>query len=85
MVIPGAAFLRGSYLRAIHVLCNMVASPRFMVWISMGNECYVSLPNVTKGIILLKKWAMVKDPLASGRRMMRDVLWLYPVKFRSRL
>ena len=40
VVIPGAAFLRGSYLRAIHVLCNMVASPRFMVWISMGNDVY---------------------------------------------
>ena len=40
MVIPGAAFLRGSYLRAIHVLCNIVASPRFMVWISMGNDVY---------------------------------------------
>ena len=40
VVIPGAGFLWGSYLRAIHVLRNIVASPRFMVWISMGNDVY---------------------------------------------
>ena len=51
----------------------------------MGQLSPVCLPVVTKGIILFAEWAMVKDPLDSWRRMMRDVRRSYPVKLRSRL
>ena len=43
MVIPGAAFLWVSYLRVMEALFNIVASPRFLVWISMGNDVYAAL------------------------------------------
>ena len=169
-----------SYLRAMQFLCNIVASHRFIIWISIGNDVYpllsarsnvygivfemskvmrvalrycsqvrfvyagssstlqyeqrysqhschmydnavteiidrvhdagdvrgitganlfqglqlidrighvspVGAPVVRKGIILFAQWAMVKDPFDGWRRMMGDVLRLYPVKFRSRL
>ena len=43
VVIPGAAFLWVSYLRVMEALFNIVASPRFLVWISMGNDVYAAL------------------------------------------
>ena len=44
----------------------------------IGHISPMSLPIVTLGIIVVAKWAMVKDPLDCWRRMTRHVLWLHP-------
>ena len=89
VVIPGAAFLWGSYLRAIQVLCNIVASPRFMVWISMGNDVYPPLShrgNVYSIVFEISKVMRVASRYCSHQRLVyggSSSTWQYQQRYRQ--